>query len=321
MLRLLTQISRLIIGFVFILSGFVKLVDPLGTKFKMTEYFEVLNMEMFIPYALPISILLIVGELILGVMILVGYRPKLSVWSIFGLSTVFLFLTWYSYVYNAVTDCGCFGDFLKLSTRDTFYKNVVFSVLIIIMLIGIRYIKPIISRKIAGLMSFTALGLSLMLAFYVLNHLPLIDFRPYSVGTNIKEGMTKVEKGEDFPKIHDFSIETKDGNKLPEVLKASKALLVMMYDFSNANEEGFKHITKIAKQAEDKGYLVYIVTDTPEEYLQPTPSELGLSFKFGTCDGTALKTAMRSNPGIMTIENGIIIGKWSWRDADNVELK
>ena len=82
-LKLLTHISRVLVGLLFIYSGFVKLVDPIGSQYKFEEYFSasVLNMEFLIPFALPFSILLIVAELVLGVMLLVGYKPKLTVWS------------------------------------------------------------------------------------------------------------------------------------------------------------------------------------------------------------------------------------------------
>ena len=104
----ITQISRILVGALFIFSGFVKLIDPIGSKYKFQEYFsaDVLNLEFLIPYALPFAILLIVAEILLGVMILIGYKPKFTVWSLFFLTLVFLFLTWYSAYYNKVTDCG-----------------------------------------------------------------------------------------------------------------------------------------------------------------------------------------------------------------------
>ena len=95
-MKVLVQIARVLIGVLFIFSGFVKLVDPIGSQYKFQEYFSesVLNMEFFIPYALIFSILLIIAEVLLGVMILIGYKPKFTVWSLFLLTLVFLFLTW-----------------------------------------------------------------------------------------------------------------------------------------------------------------------------------------------------------------------------------
>ena len=144
-MKFLVQLARIIVGALFIFSGFVKLVDPIGSKYKFQEYFseDVLNLEFLIPYALPFAIILIVAEILLGVMILIGYKSKLTVWSLFLLTLIFLFLTWYSAYYNKVTDCGCFGDAIKLSTWETFYKNIILIGLIIVLLLKVAFIKPI----------------------------------------------------------------------------------------------------------------------------------------------------------------------------------
>ena len=140
MQKAVTQISRILVGTLFIFSGFVKLVDPIGSQYKFQEYFSeaVLNMEFLIPYALLFAIVLIVAEILLGVMILIGYKSKFTVWSLLLLSLVFLFLTWYSAYYNKVTDCGCFGDAIKLTPWETFYKNVILIGLILILLLKIK---------------------------------------------------------------------------------------------------------------------------------------------------------------------------------------
>ena len=105
-MKILVQIARILVGALFIFSGFVKLVDPIGSQYKFQEYFSegVLNMEFLIPYTLPFAILLIIAEILLGVMVLIGYKPKVTVWSLFLLTLVFLFLTWYSAFYDKVTD-------------------------------------------------------------------------------------------------------------------------------------------------------------------------------------------------------------------------
>ena len=124
-MRFIKQIPRLLVAITFLFSGFVKLVDPLGTSYKLTEYFteDVLDLPFLIPYALPIAIFLILFEIVLGVMLLVGYLPKVTTWSLVGIMLLFLFLTWYSAYFDKVTDCGCFGDALKMSPWKTFYKN------------------------------------------------------------------------------------------------------------------------------------------------------------------------------------------------------
>ena len=101
LIKIIVQLSRIFVGAMFIFSGFVKLVDPIGSQYKFEEYFgeSVLNLEILIPYALPFPILLILVEIMLGVMLLLGHKSKLTVLSLLGITTLFLFLTWYSAYY------------------------------------------------------------------------------------------------------------------------------------------------------------------------------------------------------------------------------
>ena len=321
-LKMLTHISRVLVGLLFIYSGFVKLVDPIGSQYKFEEYFgaDVLNLEFLIPYALPFSILLIVTELVLGIMLLVGYKAKFTVWSLCGINLIFLFLTWYSYTYNKVTDCGCFGDALKLTPGETFYKNVVFMVFIVILILGVKHIKPIISNKFASLTTYSSVFLALIVTYYVLQHLPIIDFRAYSIGTDIAKGMEYPEDSDELPPIHDFMIETDEGDKLEEMLAKEKAMLIIMSNFKKTEKEGITDVSEVAKQASEQGYEIYVLTASYIEDLAATQKEYGLPYTFGFCDETALKTVIRANPGIVTVKNGVIVGKWNWTDADDVEL-
>ncbi len=194
-MKFLTQIARLLVAATFIFSGFVKLVDPLGSAYKFQEYFgaDVLNLEFLIPYALPFSIFLILAEIMLGVMLLVGFKPKITVWSLLIMIVIFLFLTWYSAYYNKVTDCGCFGDAITLTPWETFYKNIFLVVLIVFLLFNTKHINPIFSKNLAKWISFASLFAFLFITYYVLVHLPVIDFRAYAVGKNIPEGMVYPE--------------------------------------------------------------------------------------------------------------------------------
>ena len=197
-MNILTHIARLLVAVTFIFSGFVKLVDPLGSAYKFEEYFgaDVLNLEFLIPYALQFSVILILAEIMLGVMLLVGYKAKLTVWSLFLITLLFLFLTWYSAYYDKVTDCGCFGDAVKLTPWETFYKNVILIVLVIYLLIRVHDIQPVASDVLAKRVSLVSLILFIGILFYVLRYLPIIDFRPYAVGKNIPEGMMIPEDAE-----------------------------------------------------------------------------------------------------------------------------
>jgi len=190
-MKFITHFFRFIIGALFIFSGFVKLIDPKGSAYKFAEYFgaDVLNLGFLIPFALPFSIFLIIAEIILGVMLLVGYKPKITVWSLLVLMIIFLFLTFYSAYTGKVTDCGCFGDFLKLDTWPTFYKNLLFTPLIIWLVLRVKEIKPFYSMKLSRFITIVFLLVFGFITYYVLNHLPLFDFRPYKIGKNIPEQM------------------------------------------------------------------------------------------------------------------------------------
>lgn len=318
-MKIITIIARLVVAVTFVFSGFVKLVDPLGSAYKFEEYFSsgVLNIEFLIPYALPFAILLILAEIMLGVMLLVGYLPKITVWSLVIIMLVFLFLTWYSAFYDKVTDCGCFGDAVKLTAWETFYKNVVLIVLVFVLLLRVKHIKPMLSVTLVKWISFGSFLVFLYIMYYALVHLPIIDFRPYAIGKNIPEGMKHI--GETPPPIHDFYLENLGGEEVTtEVLEADKALLVIAYNLSKSDKQGFSAIKNVTDEALNKNYVVYLLTSSMDEEYFEIQKEFNLKCEMLFCDETALKTIIRSNPGILMLEKGTVTGKWSWTDANEV---
>ncbi len=190
-MKYLVLFARIIVGILFIISGFIKLNDPVGFSFKLEEYFSqgVLNLPFFEPYALAISVFVVILEVLLGVMLLLGFRVKFTVWSLLLMILGFTFLTFYSAYFNKVTDCGCFGDALKLTPWQSFTKDVVLLVLIIILFRGRKLITSFIGSTAQRIITLMAVLLCGIYAYYVLNHLPVIDFRPYKIGANIEAGM------------------------------------------------------------------------------------------------------------------------------------
>ena len=318
-MKLLTLVIRLIVSFTFIFSGFVKLVDPLGSSYKFQEYFssDVLNLEFLIPYALPFSIILIIAELMLGVMLLLGYLPKFTVWSLFFMMLIFLFLTWYSAYFDKVLDCGCFGDALKLTPWATFYKNVALLAFILILLFTTKYISPLIHLNFAkwtALLSFLAF---FYVTYHVLVHLPIIDFRPYAIGKNIPDGMKAI--GAELPPIHDFYLESNEGlNVTDEVLKEDKMMLIVSYNLDKSDRRGFSKIKNVTDKALKFGYKVYLLSASLEDDFIDIKDEFDLNFDMLFCDETTLKTIIRANPGIVMLNKGIVTGKWNWVDAEDV---
>ncbi|MBP8793668.1 MAG: DoxX family protein [Lutibacter sp.] len=320
-MKILVVVSRLFVAITFIFSGFVKLVDPLGSSYKFQEYFSayVLDLEFLIPYALPFSIVLILAEIMLGVMLLVGYRPKLTVWSLLLLMFVFLFLTWYSAYYNKVTDCGCFGDAVELSAWGTFYKNIFLIVFVFILVWKSKLIKPLVTLNFARWTTFLSLLSFLYLSYYVLVHLPIIDFRPYAIGKSIPEGMEF--KGEDLPPIHDFYLESSDGENLTDaVLAGEKIMLVVINTIGKSDRDGFSKMKLISDKALKEGYTVYALSSSLNEEFNDIKEEFDFKFDMLFCDQTTLKTVIRANPGVVILNKGIVKDKRNWVDVEKIKL-
>lgn len=318
-MKFLTLIARLFVAVTFLFSGFVKLVDPLGSAYKFEEYFsaDVLNMEFLIPYALPFSIFLIIAELMLGVFLLIGFKRKVTVWSLFLMTSLFLFLTWYSAYYNKVTDCGCFGDAVKLTPWQTFNKNVLLIVVIAFLIFALKHIKPLFNNNLLKWMSLGSLVLFLYITYHVLVHLPLIDFRPYAVDKNIKQGMEEIAI-DGLPKVHDFYLETNDGDDLTdELLNMDKVMFVVAYDIEISDSQGFANIKAATDLAKANGYTVYGLSASYIDDLVSLNLENKMDFEWLFVDGTVLKTIIRANPGIITLNKATVTGKWNWIDADN----
>lgn len=191
MKNIITQFSRIFVGLLFIISGLIKLNDPIGFSYKLTEFFSetVFNLPFLEPITLGLALFLVILEVVLGVMLLIGYKTKFTVWSLLILIVFFTFLTFYSAYFDVVKDCGCFGDALKLTPWQSFTKDVVLLFFILILFLNQKLIKPLFSNVVQNILAYTSILLCAIIGYWVLNHLPLKDFRAYKVGTNIEKGM------------------------------------------------------------------------------------------------------------------------------------
>lgn len=186
----LTQIARILTGLLFVFSAFVKGIDPMGTAFKLSDYFIAFNMSFLDTLALPLSLTLCLVEFIAGMMLLSGSMIRLASWMVALFMALFTPLTLILAIFNPVSDCGCFGDAIHLTNWQTFFKNVAITLLVVFVFIRRDDRKSTLTLK-SGL-NFTILFAFLFLLFmrYNLAYLPVIDFRPYKVGTNLPEAMT-----------------------------------------------------------------------------------------------------------------------------------
>ena len=143
-MKILVGFLRIFVGIFFIISGLIKLNDPVGFSFKLQDYFapEVLNLEFLVPFSLVIAVFVVIYEVLLGVMIIIGYAKKFTLWSLLLMIIFFTFLTFYSATTGKVTDCGCFGDALKLTPWESFYKDLVLLAMILVLFFGRKYIQP-----------------------------------------------------------------------------------------------------------------------------------------------------------------------------------
>lgn len=193
---MITHIARFLVGALFIFSGFIKANDPLGFSYKLQEYFEVFKndtglafFEWFAHIALPLAIIICASEIILGVMLLIGYKTRLTLWLLFAQIAFFTFLTFYSACFNKVTHCGCFGDFLQLKPWESFWKDIALMILITILFAGKDNINELFAPMIISTLFLMGIVFSIGFPVYAYRNLPPLDFRAYKPGSSIKENM------------------------------------------------------------------------------------------------------------------------------------
>ena len=189
-MKLLTQIARVLTGLLFAFSGFVKGIDPMGTAFKFGDYFIAFRFGFLDDLALPLSVLLCLLEFVTGMMLLSGTLVKPASWMAAIFMAIFTPLTLVLALWNPVSDCGCFGDAIILTNWQTFIKNIIIAVPVAFVFLRRNDETGVMPLK-AGL-NFTIAFIFLFLLFIRINiaWLPVIDFRPYKVGTNLAEAMT-----------------------------------------------------------------------------------------------------------------------------------
>ncbi len=358
--------SRFIIAPVFIFSGFVKAIDPLGYTYKISDYFEAFGLDFFIPLALPLAIFFSTAELLIGLSLVMGILMRITSWLLMVFMSFFTVLTFIIALTNPVSDCGCFGDAVILTNWQTFWKNIVFLLPTLIIFFNRRMFKPFtsIGSEWGIALLFVIIGIFLSVTTY--RNLPFIDFRPYKIGTHIPSAMEIPEDAEvdeyefvfvyekngqqqEFtqdelveyldstwkyvdrksklikkgyePPIHDFTITTSDGTDITDsvLYQTDYALLVIAYDLNKSNSKGMGEIEKFTAKMAEQGVNIYGLTSSTGDDITNMEMNYDFVFDFHTTDEITLKTIVRSNPGIILIHRGTIIGKWHYRNLPDVE--
>lgn len=219
-MKLLVKISRIIVGILFIFSGLVKANDPHGLSYKMQEFFEVWAshaslatfMHWLSLYALPFSIIMITLEILVGVGILLGIWKKFFTTLLLLLIIFFAFLTGYAALSGKIATCGCFGDCIPLSSMESFIKDLVLLVLVLILFFGRKYIFPFITPAINILFLIISCALVLFYQWHVMRHLPTVDCLPFKKGDNILR--LRKMPADAVPDVIDYRfVYEKDGKK------------------------------------------------------------------------------------------------------------
>lgn len=283
-------IIRFLVGLLFIFSGFIKLNDPLGFSYKLEEYFEVFGMEPLKFLSLFLSLFFCSLEIILGFALIIGYKIRWVATGILLLILFFTFLTFYSAYFNKVTECGCFGDAIKLTPWQSFYKNIILSILILILFFTQKSIRPLFKDKLNPLFMILILALTLGFGFYSYWYLPIMDFLPYKVGNHIPDFMEipKGQQGDVFSVIYTLKnsktgeIKTLDDqeyirSKIYEnhdwvYVKASDPILIKSgyqapaKDFKVQDESGQDQTTTLLQNQKYTLWIVeYDLRKTPEQ--------------------------------------------------------
>ena len=185
----LLLIARIIFGLVFLFSGFVKAVDPLGTAYKISDYLEAFSLTSLDFLALPAALMLIAAEFTIGFNILFNVHLKATTWVASLFMLVMTPVTLYLAISNPISDCGCFGDAIVMTNWQTFYKNVVLCIILATIALLQKQSRPWLSNWGAWVVTLLPILISFGISIYCYNLLPILDFRPYKKGNNIIEGM------------------------------------------------------------------------------------------------------------------------------------
>ena len=195
-MKLLLNLSRYLLAFIFIFSGFVKAIDPTGGAIKIEDYFNAFGLSSLNSVAFVLSVLLALAEFMVGYLLLLKIQNKLASLGTLIFMGIFTPLTLYIAIFNPVSDCGCFGDAIKLTNWATFFKDLALLPLSIFVFIRHKNINTTMAAWKQWTVGCWGVLIIFFVVFHALRYEPLIDFRPYAVGTDIKKGMSIPEDAE-----------------------------------------------------------------------------------------------------------------------------
>jgi len=291
-MKILRHISSIILGAVFIFSGVVKAIDPLGSAYKFHDYFMAFNMGFLDWLSLPLGIMLCTAEFIAGFALITGLRQKAGLWIVFLMMLAFTPLTFILALTNPVSDCGCFGDAIHLTNWQTFWKNVILLILVIIVFTGRKQITSVFKASSEWIITGAATAIIILFCLGSLRYLPVIDFLPYKNGIRIADQMVIPEGAEPDQYMttfiyekngeqKEFTLENYPADDNSWIFVDQKTILVKkgyqppVHDFSIVNNHGVDITSQIL---EYNGYTLLMVSSKLSE---ADPGHLAAGFNLG----------------------------------------
>ena len=320
-LKVLVNFCRMLLGLTFMFSGIAKAIDPIGTQIKLSDYLYAFGMGgVMLDSTLLILACILAGlEILLGAYLTMGVFKRGSSFLVLVFMSVFTPFTLYLAIRNPVEDCGCFGDAVILTNWQTFGKNVFFLILSIIVFAKRALIVPFMKEK--GYWAVTVIVTLVTIRFMTSNisGLPVLDFRPYKVGTDLRAEVLGSVKN---PSMTDFSLMDGQMNDVTADVLSNPGytFLLVSPHLEDAGENGLDLIDDLFDYCSYWGYDMIGVTSSGIETIRQWTENAGAELKFLFCDEIPLQTMVRSNPGLVLLKDGVIINKWSYSriPSDNI---
>ncbi len=305
------NLCRFLLAATFIFSGFAKALDPMGSALKIREYSAAWGVSGRIDdfyYFLPALALMIV-EFLLGTSLFLGIRRKVStalmLLFMVGMTAFSLYLA----LFNPVEDCGCFGDAWKLTNWETFWKNILLLILSVSVLAGRQKIIPFFKHGFQWIPPLYSLVFILFYAFYCYSHLPLVDFRPYKIGTDLRVLRDTPDENGNYVDVSFYHPETFE--EIGDSLFGDRyVFLLVAPQLETADEGDVDLINDLYDYCSEQGYGFYCVTASSSEEVSAWIDRTGADYPFLSGDRTTLLTIVRSNPGLILMRHGMILNKW-----------
>ena len=343
-------VCRLLVGALFIFSSFTKGVDPLGTKYKMLDYLAVYGMTWLNDFALVLAMLMILAEFIVGICLITKIFPRLAVLGATLLMLFFTTTTLFDALYDLVPDCGSFGTAIKMSNWQTFYKNLVIDTVLIPLVFNNKKLENKMSGKTQFIIGCIYALAFLGFEIYNYRHLPVVDFMNWKVGKQLTNetveeskiyltyknkatGETKEYLSPNYPwndsvwmsqwefvdqrveggsNFLGFSALDEDGNDVTEnILTTENLLMFTSHDLTKLTEKEWEKIHEITETAEKHGFTVIWTVANEPEYVEQLRSKYDFLYEVYYADELEIKPIVRSNPGLIWLDNGLVKDKWS----------